>query len=330
MRRAPVAVVAPALLACVQGMLALLVATLMLASGLRGQLITTPVQLLEPELPFLQAGVPLELVPGAAQLPVTEKLIRAVAAGNIALFSGAGVLWLLAAAGLWSRRRSGRILALVLFATTAVMGLFNLGVEALLLLLAGDMVRAAGGVGMAVAMLVVFSLLTGVNFTAVVILARPAAAATFEGGAPLRPLAVSSLAFHFALVTVLLLPGVLAPSSLWPVEILLGPWLVAGLPARLVTLMLAAGHAAAAWGWWSARRWTVPLSFWLNVALVISMWSSAAWADAGSMTLLGAGTLPPGALRVILVVAGGLGCSLLLAIRLGGRHLRSGPGSGSG
>ena len=321
MSRAPAAVVAPALLALVHGMLALVVALLMLVSGLRGQPITTPVQLLEPELPFLQAGVPLDLIPGAPPLPVTENLIRAVAAGNIAMFSGAGVLWLLAAAGLWGRRRSGRILALVLFVATALIGVFNLGVETLLLVLAGEMVRAAGGMGMAVAMLAVFSMLTGVNLTAVVLLARPAGAAAFQGGAPPRPLAVSSLAFHFALVTILLLPGVLAPSSLWPVEILVGPWLVAGLPARLVTLMLAAGHGACAWGWWSARRWAAPLSLWLNVALVISMWSSAAWADDGAMAVLGAGILPPGALRVILMVAGGLGCLLLLAIHLGGRHL---------
>lgn len=319
----------PALLALLHGMLALLVGALMLSSGLRGRPITTPVQLLEPELPFLQAGVPLDLIPGTPPLPVTENLIQAVAAGNIALFSGAGVLWLLAAAGLWGRRRSGRILALVLFSATALIGFFNLGVEALLLVLAGDMVRAAGGVGMAVAMLAVFSMLTGVNLAAVVILARPAGAAAFQRGAPPRPLAVTSLAFHFALVTILLLPGVLVPASLWPAEILVGPWLVAGLPARLVTLLLAGGHAVCAWGWWSGRRWVAPLSLWFNVVLVISMWSSAAWADAGSLAVLGAGILPPGALRVILMVAGGLGCSLLLAIHLGARHLRAGPGSGS-
>jgi hypothetical protein len=106
-----------------------------------------------------------------------------------------------------------------------------------------------------------------------------------------------------------------------------GPWPLGGLAARLLTLLLAGSHAVCAYGWWHARRWTVPLSLWLNVVLVIGAWSSALWADDSAMETLGAGLLPAAALRAILVVAGALGCSLLLAIRLSSRHLR--PDSGS-
>lgn len=329
MSRTPRAIQAVALLALLHGVLALGVAVLMMASGLRGLPITTPVQLLEPETPFLQPGVPLDLMPGAPSLPVTEELVRAVAAGNIGLFAGSGLLWLLAAAGLWGRRRSAWILALVLFTGLALVSLLNLAVEAMVLVLAGDMIRATGGMVTAVVMMAAFAALAGASLAAVAILALPAGAAAFRGTvAPRRP-AVVSLIFHFSLVAVLLLPGVLAPASLWPAWILVGPWPLAGLAARLVTLLLAGSHAACAWGWWHARRWTVPLSLWLNVVLVLLAWSSALWADDGSMEMLGAGLLPAQALRAVLVVAGVLGCSLLLAIRLAGRQLPRAPGSRS-
>jgi hypothetical protein len=119
-----------------------------------------------------------------------------------------------------------------------------------------------------------------------------------------------------------LLPGVLVPARFWPAEILLGPWLLIGIPARLVSLLLAAVHAACAWGWWSARPWVVSLSLWLNGGLVISVWSAALWTDPEILTTLGVNILSPGALRVLLVLAGALGCTLLLAIHLAGRTMR--------
>jgi len=321
MSRPPAGVKLAAAVALAYGLGAGLLTVLMVANWLQGRPITTPVQLLEPDLPILVPGESLALAPGGPSLEVTPALVRIVAAGNIGVFAGACLLWLVTAAGLWQARRRARPLGLILFSALAVVGLFNLLVELVLVIMAGNL-EALGGA--AVVLATFAATLAGlilIPLLPVVLLARPAAAAAFAGGGPGRPALVLSLVLHFALVALLLLPAALAPATLAPPWVLLGPWPLAGVPARLVLLVAAALHALCGWGWWQGRPWVPTVSFWLNLFLVTAAAGSAALADAPALAALGGGILTPPLARAALVAVAILGGSLLPVVRRAARHL---------
>ncbi|MCZ6600670.1 MAG: hypothetical protein O7A07_07490 [Acidobacteria bacterium] len=321
MTRVPAAVKLVAAVALAYGLGAGLLAVLMLASWLRGMPITTPAQLLEPELPFLVPGETLAWLPGGSNLQVTHGLIRAVAAGNIGVFGGGSLLWLVTAAGLWNGRQAARYLGLVLFGALTAVGLLNLLIEIVLVALAGSL-AALGGVPTVVA--TVAGTLTGLilmPLLALLILARRSMAAALSGGGPGRPPLVLSLVLHFALVAVILLSTSLAPADLVPPWILLGPWPLAGAPARLTLLVLAVLHGICGWGWWYRRPWSAWLSYWLNIFVVAAALGSASLADTAALTTLGAGILTPPLARATLLLAAALGATLLLAVRRATRYL---------
>ncbi len=319
--RTTAAVKLVASVALAYGLGAGLLAVLMLASWLRGMPITTPVQLLEPGLPFLVPGEALPGFPGGPALPVTAGLVRAVAACNIGVFGGGSLLWLLAAAGLWRRRRAARVLALVLFGALTAVGLFNLLAEIVLVALLGSLAAAGGAPTVVVTVAGTLAGLVLLPLLALFTLARPSIAAAFAGEGPGRPPLVLSLVIHFVLVAVILSATSLAPASLIPPWILLGPWPLAGVPARLVLLVLAVLHGICGWGWWYGRPWSARWSFRLNIFMVVSAVGSAFLADAAALTALSAGVLTPAAARGILLVAALLGVVLLLTVRRAARYL---------
>ncbi|TDI31458.1 MAG: hypothetical protein E2P03_07970 [Acidobacteria bacterium] len=315
MTRVPAGVKLVAAVALAYGLAAGLLAALMLGSWSRGLPITTPVQLLEPGLPFLVPGESLAGFPGGPDLPVTEGMVRTVAAANIGVFGGGSLLWLAAAAGLWRGRRAARFLGLALFGALTAIGLFNLLAEIVLVALVGSLAAAGGVPVVAATIAATLAVLVLVPMLALLTLARRSSAAAFSGDGPGRPPLVLSLVIHFVLVAVILVPSAMTPAELVPPWILLGPWSLAGAPARLVLLALAVLHGTCGWGWWSLRPWSARLSFWLNLFMVASAVGSAALADTAALTTLGAGILTPALARAALLMVAALGVTLLLAVR---------------
>ena len=131
--------------------------------------------------------------PGGPTLPVTAGLVRAVAAGNIGVFGGGSLLWLLAAAGLWRRRRAARVLALVLFGALTAVGLFNLLAELVLVALLGSLAAAGGATTVVATVAGTLAGLVLLPLLALLTLARPSSAAAFWLRAPVIP-AVSARA----------------------------------------------------------------------------------------------------------------------------------------
>jgi len=321
MTRLPAAVKLVAAVALAYGLGAGLLAVLMLASWLRGMPITTPVQLLEPGLPFLVPGESLAGLPGGPDLQITESLVRAVAAGNIGVFGGGSLLWLLTAAGLWAGRRTARLLALFLFGALTAVGLFNLLAEIVLVALSGSLAAAGGAPAVVATVAGTLAGLVLLPLLALLTLARQSSAAAFSGDGPGRPPLVLSLVIHFVLVAVILQATSLAPADLVPPWVLLGPWPLAGAPARLALMVLALLHGVCGWGWWHVCPWSATLSFWLNSFLVAAAVGSAFLADEAALTTLGAGILTPSLARVSLLTAAMLGVVLLLTVRRAARYL---------
>jgi len=326
MTRVPAAVKLVAVVALAYGLGAGLLAVLMLASWLQGMPITTAVQLLEPGLPFLVPGESLAWLPGGPTVEITAGLVRAVAAGNIGVFGGGSLLWLVTAAGIWRGRRAARVLGLLLFGALTGVGVLNLLLEIILLALSGSLAAAGGGAMAAATVAGTLAGLVLLPLLALLTLAQRSVAAALGGGRPRRPPLVLSLVVHCGLVAVILGSAALAPADLVPPWILLGPWQLAGVPARLALLVLAVLHGFCGWGWWYQRSWPAWLSFWLNIFLVAAAVGSASLADAAALSTLGAGILTPPLARGALLVMATLGGVLLLAVGRAARYL---PGRAS-
>ena len=135
-----------------------------------------------------------------------------------------------------------------------------------------------------------------------------------------------ALVLHFTLVACLLMPAVLAPETLWPAWILLGPWPLTGLAARLATLLVALVHAICAWGWWFRRGWTLPLSLVLNGALAVAAGFSALSAGDSALLIPGMESVPAAVARVAMAFLSLLSLSLLPVLLRARAHLQHDAG----
>ena len=320
MRHRP-AVAATALAALAFSAACAVLAVLLAGSWAAGRPAVTPLEAFHPEVPLLVPGEALPLPWGEA-LRVTPELVRAMAAVNLLLFAGGALLWAAAGAGLLRLRRWGRGLGLLLFSGTALIGVWNLFIGLVLTLLEGSSAAAA----MALPLVAVLLFLVVVPGYSAGLLLRPAVARAFRESDPGsgRPAVTTALAIHFALVTVVLAGAAVAPESFGEPRLLVGPWVVGGPAARLLTATLAGVHGVAGWACWRQRRSAYRLSLGLNAAFTMLAALSAATARQPALDLLGAGLLPASAVRGLLVAVAVLGASLVIMVRAARRPLTTG------
>jgi hypothetical protein len=327
--RRPAVVGAAAGLAAVYALASLLLGGFMAWSWLRGRPITSPLQIIDPALTFLVPGEEIEAPFGGSSLAVTDGIVRAVASLYLVFFLIAGAAWGLTAAGLRAGKAWARVTAIVLFLATALTGLSNLSVEIALVALLGADAGVGGRSGVVASILftlVVLLLLPGAGAAA---LLRPAVAPSFRRGpagavARHSPLAVS-LTVHFFLVGALLVVAVLLPDVGASHRILVGPWLLAGSPARLVSAALAAGHLAAGIGFARLRRWGYELGLWMNMALTALAMLSATLSTDPALASLTGGLLPAAATRWTIVALCVLSAGLVFSVRLTRARFTSAP-----
>ena len=312
---------AAALAALTFGAACAVISVLLAGRLLAGRPATSPLELLQPETPLLVPGRALPN-PWGEPLPVTAELVTAVAATQLVLFGGAAVLWLAAGTGLLRMRRWGRHLALVLFIGTVALGLWNLFIGMVLVVLEG---RAAMAV-MAGLLAVILVFLVALPGTSAVLLLLPGVARAFReaDSSPARPVLITGLVLHYGFVAMLLAAAAAAPASFGEPRLLLGPWLISGVAARLGTAAVALLHGVAARVCWQRRQSAYALSLGLNGALTVLALLSALTARQQALELLGAGLLPAAMVRSLLVVATIVGVSLLATVWAGRRTLTAG------
>ncbi|MFQ5718950.1 MAG: hypothetical protein ACE5IK_05335 [Acidobacteriota bacterium] len=287
-----------------------------------GRLATTPLDVLDPDFPFLVPGDVLPL-PGGQSLSVTSELVRVLAAATLLMLMAGTLVWAGAGIGLLLRRTGGRRLALGLFGLTALLGLWNLAVGVVVVVMSdGDGLEA-----MARPLAAVTALLVLLPAAAGLPLLGRAARASFAGagGRASRPLLVPGLTVHFALVAGLLAAAAVTPATFGQPRLLLGPWMVTGGVARLVTFGVAVAHGGAGWLCWSRRAGAYRLSLWLNVVLTTLVAWSALAAGEAALASLAAGLMPAAGVRLAFAVAAVLGGGLVATIRASRRQLTGVP-----
>ena len=149
------------------------------------------------------------------------------------------------------------------------------------------------------------------------VLLRPSVARVFRkpDAAKGRPALVIGLVIHFYLVAVLLAGASVAPPSFGEPRLLLGPWLISGLAARLVSAIMAAAHLGAGVTCWLGGRSAYAQALWLNIGITVLAAVSGLTAGRVALESLGAGLLPAGVVRALLGVATALGLGLIVTVR---------------
>jgi hypothetical protein len=309
----------------------LLLTGLMAWSWLRGRPITTPLQLLDPGLTLMVPGDEIVSPLGGPSLAVTPQMVLAVAGFNLAFFLAAGVAWAATGLGLLGRRGWARLAAISLLSLTAAAGLANLLVEIVLLALLGGDAGAGGWMGLWVSVSFTLGLLVLAPSAAVAGLLLPSVTASFrtaaESAGVRHPVLMAGLTAHFCLVAGLLVLGLLTPDSVLPHQVLLGPWLLDGWPARLASALLGAAHLAAGIGFLRLQRGGYEVALWMNVLLTALAVLSALTASDADLQAWAGGALPAATVRWTVLILGLLGVVLVLSIRATRSAFTSSPSS---
>ena len=241
-------------------------AALLARRWLAGEPAVSVVELWEPGLVLFAPGDEMLSPLGGPPLVVTAGIVRALAAGQIGLFGGFGLLGLGAGSALLARRPVGRIAATVLFSALLLFGLANLLALAVAGIVLGGSPSALAPIATAVGVGLV--LWPGLSLWSV----RRAVQQTAPSAASRGRAWSWVLAAHFGLLAILI--GLTsAPGS--ESGLLLGPWLLTGRLALVVGLTLAGAHALACLLFVrdhpAARRVGATLSALAAVALGISV-----------------------------------------------------------
>jgi hypothetical protein len=306
-------------LALAYALASLLLAGFMAMSWLQGRPISTPLQLLDPGLTLLVPGDEIVSPFGGPSLTVTPRMVLAAAGLNLAFFLAAGLAWAAAGLGLLGRRRWARLVGIALLSVTAAAGLANLSVEVLLLAILGGNAGAGGWMGLWVSVSFTLGVLVLMPSAAMAGLLMPSVVASFraagEGAEPRLSILAAGLTAHFFLVAALLFLGLLTPDSVLPHQVLLGPWLLDGWPARFASALLGGAHLAAGIDFVRLRLRGYRLALWMNVLLTALAVLSALTASDGHLREWAGGALPATAVRWTILILGLLGVALVLSIR---------------